>query len=128
MFCLNCIFVIDAAAVKQLVSRSFLKYGVSAVAMAAHKFIFKSNEIFTVLVSLNSLQYRSMVASGGVRPRVLALGQHRSEETSQRWRAVGYTVSDLTGLGIEPQIFRIDSDICNITLKPSGLMKNYYKR
>ena len=109
-------FVINAAAVKQLASRSFLKYGVSAVAMAAHKFFFKSNQIFTVLVSLNSLQYRSMVASGGVRPRVLALGQHRSEETSQRWRAVGYTVSDLTGLGIEPQIFRIDSDICNTTL------------
>ena len=114
MFCLNCIFVIDAAAVKQLVSRSFLKYGVSAVAMAAHKLF--SNEIFTVLLSLNSLQYRSMVASGGVRPRVLALGQHRSEETSQRWRAVDYTVSDLTGLGTEPQIFRIDSDICNTTL------------
>ena len=40
VFCLNCIFAIDAAAVKQLVSRSFLKYGVSAVAMAAHKFCF----------------------------------------------------------------------------------------
>ena len=62
MFCLNCIFVIDAAAVKQWVSRSFLKYGVSAVAMAAHKF-FVLNQIFTVLVSLNSLQYQSMVAS-----------------------------------------------------------------
>ena len=98
----NCIFVIDAAAVKQLVSRSFLKYGVSAVAMAAHNF-FLNQMKSAVLLSLNSLQYRSMVASaGGVRPRVLALGQHRSEETSQRWQAVGYTVSDLTGLGIEP--------------------------
>ena len=115
MFCLNCIFVIDAAAaVKQLVSRSFLKYGVSAVAMVAHKFF--SNQIFTVLLSINSLQYGSMVASGRVRPRVLALGQHRSEETSQRCRAVDYTVPDLTGLGIEPQIFRIDGDICNTTL------------
>ena len=74
VFCMNCIFVIDAAAVKQLVSRSFLKYSVSAVAMSAHNFLFKSNQIFTVLVSLNLLQYRSMVASGGVRPRVLALG------------------------------------------------------
>ena len=114
VFCLNCIFVIDTA-VKQLVSRSFLKYGVSAVAMAAHKFFLKSNQIFTVLLSLNSLQYRSMIASGGVRPRVLALGQHRSDKTSQQWRAVGYTVSDLTGLGIEPQIFRNDSDICKTT-------------
>ena len=36
VFWLNYIFVIDAA-VKQLVSRSFLKYGASAVTMAAHK-------------------------------------------------------------------------------------------
>ena len=115
MFCLNCIFVIDAAAVRQLVRRSFLKYGVSAVAMSAHIFFF-FNQIFTVLVSLNSLQCRSVVASGGVRPRGLALELHRSEETSQRWRSVGYTVSDFTGLGIQPQIFRIDSDIFNTTL------------
>ena len=46
VFCLNCIFVIDTA-VKQLVSRSFLKYGVFAVTMAAHK-ILKKNQIFTV--------------------------------------------------------------------------------
>ena len=45
MFCLNCIFVIDAA-VKQLISRSFLKCGVSAVNMAAHNFFFKLNQIF----------------------------------------------------------------------------------
>ena len=54
VFFLNCIFVIDAA-VKQLVglSRSFLKYGVSAVTMAAHNLSFL-NQIFTVgqLVSL----------------------------------------------------------------------------
>ena len=68
VFCLNCIFVIDAAAVKQLVCRSFLKYAVFAVAMAAHEFFFISNQIFTVLVSFNSLQYQSVVASGGVRP------------------------------------------------------------
>ena len=40
MFCLNRIFVIDAA-VKQLVSRSFLKHGVSAVAMAARNSFLK---------------------------------------------------------------------------------------
>ena len=39
VFCLKCIFVIDVA-VKQLRSRSFLKCGVSAVTMAAHKYIF----------------------------------------------------------------------------------------
>ena len=54
VFCLNCIFVIDAAAVKQLVSRSFLKYGVSAVAMVAYKFLFliKSNLHSTRFIKL----------------------------------------------------------------------------
>ena len=114
MFFWNCIFVVDAAAVKQLVGRSFLDYGVSAVAMAVHKFFFKSNLrcTGTRFIKLAAVPKRG----SGFRPRVLALGQHRSEETSQRWRAVGYTVSDLTGLGIEPQVLRIDSDICNTTL------------
>ena len=53
VFCLNCNFVIDAA-VKQFVCGSFLKYGVSAVTMAAQK-IKKKKQIFTALVSLNSL-------------------------------------------------------------------------
>ena len=53
VFCLNCNFVIDVA-VKQLASGSSLKYEVSAVTMAAHK-IFLKNQIFTVIVSLNSL-------------------------------------------------------------------------
>ena len=54
MFCLNYIFVIDAAAVKQLVSGNFLKYGVSAVAMAAHNFFFliKSNLHCTRFIKL----------------------------------------------------------------------------
>ena len=52
MFCLNCIFVINAAAVKQLVSKSFLKYDVSAVAMAAHKLFFKSNLHCTPFIKL----------------------------------------------------------------------------
>ena len=34
--------------------------------------------------------------------RGLAPEQHSSESTSQRWRAVGDTVSDLTGPGIKP--------------------------
>ena len=52
VFCLNCIFVIDAAAAKQLVNSSFLKYGVSAVAMAAHNFFFKSNLHCTPFIKL----------------------------------------------------------------------------
>ena len=75
------------------------------------KFFQKSNEILIILVSLNSLLYRNVVASGRARPRGLASGQRSSKETSQRLRAVGYTVSDLTGLEIESQIFRIDSEI-----------------
>ena len=46
VFCLSCIFVIDAA-VKQLVSRSFLKYGVFAVGLttAAHKIFSKKSNL-----------------------------------------------------------------------------------
>ena len=115
VFCLNYIFVIDAA-VKQLVSRSFLQYGASAVTMAAHKSKKKSNLHCRPTRFINSLQYRRVVASGESQPRGLAPGQHSSEESSQRRRAVGYTVSDLTCLGIEPQTFRIDSDIFNTAL------------
>ena len=82
VFCLNCNFVIDAA-VKQLVSGSSFKYEVSAVTMAAHK-IFLKNQIFTVIVSLKSLYYCSVVANGGARPRGLTPEQRSSEETSQR--------------------------------------------
>ena len=74
-------------------------------------FFFKSNQILIILVSLNSLLYRNVVASGGAGPRGLAPGQRSSKETSQRLGAVGYTVSDLTGLGIKSQTFRIDSEI-----------------
>ena len=44
VFCLNCIFVIDAT-VKHLISRSFLKCDVSAVTMAAHKNLKKNCQI-----------------------------------------------------------------------------------
>ena len=71
------------------------KYG------CTQSFFFESNQILIILVSLNSLLYRNVVASGRARPRGLAPGQRSSKETSQRLRAVGYTVSDLTGLGIE---------------------------
>ena len=52
--------------------------------------------------------------SGGTRLRGLALGQHSSEETSQRRRAVGDIVSDLTGPGIESQTSRTNS-VCLTT-------------
>ena len=64
------------------------------------------------------------VTSGGVHLRVLALGLHSSEETSQRWRAVGYTVSDLTGPGIEPQTFRADSDVLTTELADRSSLIN----
>ena len=78
------------------------------------QFLFlKSNQILIliILVSLNSLLYRNVVATGRARPRSLAPGQRSSKETSQRLRAVGYTVSDLTGLGSESQTFHIDNEI-----------------
>ena len=51
------------------------------------------------------------VTSGGVHLRSLAPGQHSFEETSQRWRAVGDTVSNLIDPGIEPTTSRADSDV-----------------
>ena len=92
--------------------------------MAAHKYFFKkSNQILIILVSLNSL-YRNVVASGRARPRGLAPGQRSSKETSQRLRAVGYSVSDLTGLGIESQTFRIDSEI----LKHHAIIARFFEK
>ena len=43
----------------------------------------------------------------------LAPGQHSSEETWQRWRAVDDTVFDLSGQGIKPRTFRAKSDVSN---------------
>ena len=51
------------------------------------------------------------VTSGGAHLRGVAVGQHDSEETSQWCRVVGDTVFDLTGSGIEPQIFSTGSDV-----------------
>ena len=45
--------------------------------------------------------------------RGLAPRQHSSEETSQRWRAVGDSLFALTGAEIEPQTFRTDSNALN---------------
>ena len=50
-------------------------------------------------------------SGGGIHLRDLASEQHGSEETSQRWRAVGVAVSDFTGPRIEPQSSRIDSEV-----------------
>ena len=51
--------------------------------------------------------------SDGTHLRGLASGQHSSNETSQRKVGVSDTVSDLTGLKIEPQISHTDSDVIN---------------
>ena len=50
------------------------------------------------------------MTSSGAHLRGLAPGQHSSEGTSQRWRAVSDTVPDLTGSVIKPKTSRTDSD------------------
>ena len=72
--------------------------------MLVAKRVIKSNVHYTRRIA------PKRVTSGGTHLRGLASGQHSAEKTSQRWRAVSDTVSDLTGLGIEPQTFRIDSN------------------
>ena len=49
--------------------------------------------------------------SAGAYHRGLALGQHSTKETSQRWRTVGVIVSDSTGPGIKPQSSRTASKV-----------------
>ena len=95
--------------------------------MAAQKHFFhkiESNLRYTRFITLAVVPKRGNEWRG---PTTLLIApvQHSSEETLQRWPAVGYNASDSTGLGIEPQIFRVDSDIFNTTLLPVGLLKNY---
>ena len=51
------------------------------------------------------------VTSGGIHLRGLAPGQHSSEKISLEWLVIGETLSDLSGLGIEPQTSRTNSDV-----------------
>ena len=53
--------------------------------------------IFEIKSSLYSRHYAQACNEWRVHLHGLAPGQHSSEETSQRWRAVIDTVSDLTG-------------------------------
>ena len=60
---------------------------------------FKSNLHYTCRITLKC------VTSGGVYLRSLAPGQHRFEETSQRWRAVGNIVRFGVLIAVPSQIF-----------------------
>ena len=53
------------------------------------------------------------VTNGGAHFSSLAPGQNSSQETFQRWRAVGDTASDLTDSKIKPHISRTDGDVLN---------------
>ena len=70
----------------------------------------KSNSCYTRGITLKK------ITSGEVHLRGLAPAQDNCEKLSQRWRVVVDTVTDLTGSGIEPQIFRTDS----VALKKKG--------
>ena len=64
-----------------------------------------------ILYCIGEITPKRVPSGGTQRLRGLAPGQYRSEETSQRWRAVGDTVFDFTGPVVEPQISRTDSDV-----------------
>ena len=60
-----------------------------------------SNNTLKVVIQKSNFHYTrgntpKRITSGGIHLRGLAPGQHSSEDTSQRWRAVGDTVSDST--------------------------------
>ena len=75
----------------------------------------ESNLHYTRFITFAVVQKRGNEWRGPT-PQLIAPGQRSYEETLQRWRAVGYSASDSTGLAIERHIFRIDSDIFNTTL------------
>ena len=64
--------------------------------------------------------------SGGDYLRDLASRQCSFEETSQRWRAIGDSVSDLISPGIEPYTSRTDS-MC-LTTKLTGPNEHLLKK
>ena len=59
------------------------------------------------------------VKSTGVHLRSLAPGQHSSEERRQQWRAVGDTVFNLSGPGIEPR--PTAPLLMPLTITPTGM-------
>ena len=71
----------------------------------------KSNLHHTCAITRTRAITRKRVTSGGIHLHGFAPGQHSSEETTQRWRAVVEAVSNLTVTGIEPQTSRTDSDL-----------------
>ena len=72
---------------------------------------------------LNQNQKRNLQYSRGIAPMCvtrgeahlldLETGQHSSEETTQRWRAVGDTVPNMTGPAIKLRTSRTDSHVFN---------------
>ena len=52
-----------------------------------------------------------MLVICGAHLRGLTPGQYRSEETSQRWRAVSDTVSGWSNAVVEHQTYRADNDV-----------------
>ena len=62
-----------------------------------------------LFITLAVVPYRSMGTSGRARPRGTSRFLRNVAVVASHW----YCVSDLTGLGIEPQTFRIDSHIFN---------------
>ena len=72
--------------------------------------MFKHDE--SNLYSTRSITTKS-ATGGGIHLRSLTPGQHSPEQrrSGGDWRAVGDTVSDLTGQGIKPQTLRTYSDV-----------------
>ena len=64
---------------------------------------------------------------GGIPLRGLALGQHSWENTSQRWRAVGDTVSDLTCPYIDLQTSRTVCGVVRLTPTDGAFELKHFK-
>ena len=76
-----------------------------------------SNEMQKIKSNLYYTRDTKRVTRGGIHLGGLAPGQHSSEGTSQRWRAVGDSVSDFTVPRLESHTSRSDSNIFNYYAK-----------
>ena len=94
IFCFCHIFVNSLLSYVSMVRENFLAYEKLKSMLDKNENDCKS--------SLYLLSYAEDVMSGRACLHSSALGQNKTEKMSQRWRAVGNTMSNLTGPGIEP--------------------------
>ena len=94
--------------------------------MTAHWPVVKSFPLFSFLL-LYSLYYAEECKNfaGAISASLRSSNTTSFKEMLQRWRAVGNTVSDLTGPRFEPQTSRLRNE--RVTARPTGRLSFHLK-